>query len=707
LLLTIALPIAAFGALGYALRPRGPAVAPLRLAALRAALLLCGGAVLAVEALSALHALTRPAMLALWPAAALAALGAAAARRRRDRRICSAAGRVRRRWTVLAGRLPGRWAGLGAAERLVAAVIAVLWLGELLIALVSPPNNYDSQTYHLPRIEHWVADRDVDMFPTAIVRQVAMPPGAEYLLLHLRLLTGGPAGYNLLQWLAGIGCALLAARIAAQLGGRARAQLLAAFLVATAPIVVLESTSTQTDLVLALWVAAVATLVLDDARPGSDQPRDARPGDVPTRAAGPWAATALPLGTAVGLVAVTKLNGLDAVAPLLLLWLVVRVRRAGAGRALAGAALVGALTLLITGPYLLRVRAEYGNPLGPDYLTGPIAMQRHDPPAVLVNTLRIAQGAGQTPLVNGDHALARGINAVGRAIGVAPDDPRITYPGTVFATPTWAPDEDRAAFPANALLVVIGAALALIRPARRAPPPLAPLLRWYALAWWLAVLAYTATVKWQPWGNRLIEFLLVLAAAPAALWLDGVLPAPSTMDVASRRRALAVAAAVVLLAAGGAGAASLAYGYPRGLAGPGSVFRGDDTTRLFQRRPLWLPGYQQAAAAVRATGARRVGLVQAYDTWEYPWWVLLPDAQLVSLRSLQPKTPAPAPASVDAIVCVRADRLCRELLPAGWQLHPTGPDVSYALPPARSGYSSVGSMTSRNARRGVANAGCP
>lgn len=89
----------------------------------------------------------------------------------------------------------------------------------MLIALLAEPNNFDSQTYHLPKVEHWVAQGGLDFWPTAIHRQVTIPPGAEYLLLHLRLFTGGDALHHLVQWAAGVGVLLAATRITAQLGG--------------------------------------------------------------------------------------------------------------------------------------------------------------------------------------------------------------------------------------------------------------------------------------------------------------------------------------------------------------------------------------------------------------------------------------------------------------------------------------------------------
>ena len=62
-------------------------------------------------------------------------------------------------------------------------------------------------------------------------------------------------------------CLLVVARITAQLGGGRRAQLLTAFVFATTPMVALQATSTQTDLVCAAWVACTADLGLGRAAP--------------------------------------------------------------------------------------------------------------------------------------------------------------------------------------------------------------------------------------------------------------------------------------------------------------------------------------------------------------------------------------------------------------------------------------------------------
>ncbi|HEY2675276.1 MAG TPA: hypothetical protein VGJ07_33520 [Rugosimonospora sp.] len=664
------LPAATYVLVGYAVRPAGRVFAPLRLALVRAAVLLGAVGAVLVEVLGAAHALTRPALVLTWSIATLLALLGAAARYVRDhqpsdRHLPDVRGRVRAAWVAAA------W-----PERIMVITLAGLLTAELLVAVVSPPNNYDSQTYHLPRIEHWVQQRDVDFFATRIHRQLTMAPGAEYLLLHLRLLTGNDALYNLLQYSAGIGCALIASRIAGQLGGSPRAQVLAAFVVGTTPIVALESTSTQTDLVVAAWTACVATLVLDELR------RRTRVRDVAL------------LGLATGLTALTKENGLLAAGPLLVIWGVAQLRqdaRRWLGVPLRTAGSTVAILVLaaaIAGPFLIRVDREYGNPLGPAYLRDSISMQRHDPPSILVNALRIGHTALDTPVAAVNGAAARGIERISRDLGVDPNDPKITFLRTTFPVASWTPDEDKASFPVQGALVLLGAGFLLVRPGRRVPAGYAWPVRAYAVVFWLSVILYVATIKWQPWGNRLILYLLVLGAPLAGLWLDALFrrrarPVGQAGGTAGGLRRIVTWVAVAALAVSGcAGWLAVGYGWPRRLVGTGSVFTVGDLQARFQRRPQWRADYEWAAAAVRDSGAHRVGLVQNADTWEYPWWLLLPGRDIEAEQSLAPDIPPVRPDQVEALVCVETPMVCGYYVPHGWRLHMRG-DIGYALPPGK------------------------
>jgi hypothetical protein len=660
-------PPAAFLALIYALYPSRPSIAPLRLAVVRAAVATAAFAVLAVEVLGAMGWLTPPGLAAAW-GVALAVSGALAAARRRHPQWTPGSDRIRRFW---------RTASRG--ERLMGVAIGTLLLVELVIALLAEPNNYDSQTYHLPKIERWAAQGSLEFWPTNVSRQVTIPPGAEYLMLHLRLFTGGDRLYDLLQWMAGVGCVLVVSRIAAQLGGSRRAQLIAAFLFATTPMVTLQATSTQTDLATAAWVTCVATIALDGLR------------------ARATVAAVLTLGAATGLTAVTKTSGLLGAGPMALLWAVAQLRlalSAPAGRprvllrTVGGLVAVLALATAITGPFLLRITQEFGNPLGPPWLRVAIGMQRHDPPSVLVNGLRIGHTALDTPLEPVGKVTAAGITGFARLIGVDPQDRATTFGVESFPPRrSWHPDEDRVSFPIAGALALIGGAAALCVPRRVAPEYAAP-LRAYALAVSAAVLLYCATVKWQPWGNRLLLFALALGVPLAGLWLDALFRSRASASAAAGagRRSVAVLVAVAVLATSAlAGVLAVSYGFPRRLVGGGSLLTTDDWDTRFLRRPAWAGEFRWAAAAVRESGAQRIGVVQRPDDWEYPWWLLLRegpqgDREFVTLLSPLPRHRAERPARVDAIVCTSDRALCARFVPRGWRMEFRG-YVGYAVPP--------------------------
>ncbi|MFB2893483.1 hypothetical protein ACE1CI_11270 [Aerosakkonemataceae cyanobacterium BLCC-F50] len=78
----------------------------------------------------------------------------------------------------------------------------------LLTALLVPPYNYDSMTYHLPRVMHWIQNQTVAHFPTHNLRQISFAPGASYIVTHLQILSGGDRFANCVQWFAFFGSAI-------------------------------------------------------------------------------------------------------------------------------------------------------------------------------------------------------------------------------------------------------------------------------------------------------------------------------------------------------------------------------------------------------------------------------------------------------------------------------------------------------------------
>src|SRR5688572_23212569 len=73
----------------------------------------------------------------------------------------------------------------------VTVVIALLLSLTLLSGLLTIPSNWDALSYHLPRQVYWMQQQHVGFFSTNDTRMLTMPPLAEYLGLHLMIMSGG------------------------------------------------------------------------------------------------------------------------------------------------------------------------------------------------------------------------------------------------------------------------------------------------------------------------------------------------------------------------------------------------------------------------------------------------------------------------------------------------------------------------------------
>lgn len=142
---------------------------------------------------------------------------------------------------------------LGLFEWVLLTVISLILVVTFVIAVTAPPNNTDSLVYHLARVMEWIRWESVEFFPTSITRQNTFPPLSEYALLHLQILSGSDQWANLVQWYSFFGSIVLVSLIAREIFLGPVYQVTAGFLAATLPMAILQSTSTQNDLVVSMF----------------------------------------------------------------------------------------------------------------------------------------------------------------------------------------------------------------------------------------------------------------------------------------------------------------------------------------------------------------------------------------------------------------------------------------------------------------------
>jgi hypothetical protein len=380
----------------------------------------------------------------------------------------------------------------GAFTVFVIATIVIVGL-TLIVGLLSPPNNIDSLRYHLPRIEQWIQQGSFVNFPTSDTRQLSSSPLAEMLILHFRLLAESDRFDNLVQGLSFAGCITTAAVIARRLGAPRNGQILAALLVATLPIAILEGSSTQNDLVVSFFVLAATERLL--AWHASGRINDG-----------------LGVGIAVGLAILAKGTAFIYAAPIGLGILAVVIAKRRWKEVGVGAAMV-TLILVINAGHLYRNAPAIVAPSG---LVDRTASRDHSPAAITSTLLRNIGSNFVTPSARINDALVYGIDRIHRVIGIDINDPNTTLWQTRFADlPRNVVGGDSAPNPLHVLLVFLAVVMLGLTLVRRTRQPALPAAVWLYFAMVIAGgVLFCALLRWQPWITRL-QLTFFILAAPA------------------------------------------------------------------------------------------------------------------------------------------------------------------------------------------------
>jgi hypothetical protein len=485
-------------------------------------------------------------------------------------------------------------AHLGLGTVLAVSAAASLILLRFRSALFCPTWNFDSELYHMPRVQEWAQQGSLIHFPTSYDLQVFYPPWAEEAQLHLRLLSGDDLLADCLQWGAWLFCAVAAAEAAAAVGGRWLARAGAALAVISLPMAVLQAGTGQNDLVAAAWVLAMATLLLRRERA--------------------WAAAA------AGLALATKGTSYFYVAPLGL-WLIAaewQARRWAAWRPLLLAAVLAFTPSL---PHWARNHAVGGHWLG--------SAEEHriaqpSPASFLSNTLKEGALELTSPLSSLNYAAYVAVAWAHQLLRLPLDHDEWIWGGLswgVYLDPERHWHEDYSGAPLHLLLLLGLASLALSGRWRSRLP-------W---AWQASALGGLGLFLWllryNPWCTRLHLSFFILSAPWLGLALE---------SAAAKRRAWAAAAILLFLAQGWWVALDM-DSQPFSMAQPGKA------QRYWHYTNAWQAGYRAAHFG------SQIGLVCPERTLEYGVWRgaresghpvhlqhLSPSAATASLLQLEP-----------------------------------------------------------------------
>ena len=470
---------------------------------------------------------------------------------------------------------------------LLLAGVAVVAAVTGIIAILAPPNTWDSMTYHMCRVMHWIQNGSVAFYPTMIARQLYQPPWAEWAITHLQLLTGNDLLANSVQWAAWVGGFVTTSLIARELGAKARGQVLTVVVFATLNMGILQSSSTQNDLVVSFWISCVVYLSLYGIQRGFRLP------------------TVIGLGTAVGLSVLTKGITYVYIAPFIL-WVLVYAWRKQQGEILKyGLALV-VIGLALNIAQFSRNLRVFGSPLGGE--TSFYSNEAMSPALWLSVAMRnVALHVAVQPDLDTRLGFSQRVNeavaAVHNVLGLAVDDPRVTLVDQHFTASFLMLHEDQTAAPAQLLLTVIAVGLLLVRGRLRQ----IGMVGLYGLGVGLVFVLFCGMLRWQPWNNRLHLPLFLLLAPFVGVVFERYLHRYLVFGVGVYLLYLAVF--------------PIFFNDSRPLLGSKSVRKADRWTVMFYNRPDLQASYTSVIEQLTQTDCKAVGLALGLDTWEYPLWV--------------------------------------------------------------------------------------
>ena len=132
--------------------------------------------------------------------------------------------------------------------------IFLLILISFTICLIYPPNNSDALTYRLPKVEHWIQNKNLEIFTSPDLRQVMYPSFSEYIILHLKLIFNSDYFINLIQLISLIVSLLTVSMTLEKLGNYKLNKIYSLIFCVTIPMGILQSNSSQNDYLVTMMI---------------------------------------------------------------------------------------------------------------------------------------------------------------------------------------------------------------------------------------------------------------------------------------------------------------------------------------------------------------------------------------------------------------------------------------------------------------------
>ncbi len=481
----------------------------------------------------------------------------------------------------------------------------ILMIG--FIAIKAAPNNWDSMTYHLSRVEHWIQNQTVANYPTHILKQLTYPPFAEYAVLHLRILSGGDSWANLIQWFCMVGNIIGVSLISKQLGANFSGQSLSSVLAATIPMGILQGSSIQNDQVAAFGIVCFVCFFLFYRNPSQSENKTR----VSFNPIVHWISVCA-MGTSLGLSLLTKTTGYFYLFPFCISLVLIGIKKYH-WKIFVHLFIMGLIVVMLNLSFYTR-NFSLSQSILPNLESKDVFNQTHHLPFLISNVIRNIGLHMATPFKGINRILDKGIHGFHKFLSVPLTDERTTYGEHEFHIKEIGFHEDYAGNLLHLILILIGTAIFLFKflfkqKDLRGLSIHPNLILEYFVCVTLGFLLFSCVLKWQPWHSRLHLPLFILSSP-----LLGVI-----LSLLCKPNVLRLISIFFILC-------SMPWVWDnksRVFFKRRNIFNSSRIEQYFYNKHGYIYSYEQAVKEIRRRGCSQVGLFIGPDSWEYPFWVLM------------------------------------------------------------------------------------
>ncbi len=480
---------------------------------------------------------------------------------------------------------------------LTGATVFIVFIS-LITCLFAYPNTWDSMTYHLPRVMHWIQNGNVDHYPTHNDRQLGLSPLGEYCDLHLKLLSSYDPLVNLVQWFSMLGSVITSSLITKECGGKKRMQIIAAFFTAAIPMGILQSNSTQNDYVVGFFIVCSILFLFKSIKSN-------------------FAISDTLLFIICCCLAVTaKGTAFVLLLPVVIIWIIlslIKLKFKILKPAIGGILLVAIFCL----PQFIRNAKTFDRPLGEDYK---LASEIYGIAPTLSNMSKNAAIHLKTPFPQLNKGIENAVIAFNEFIDINVQSKKYNWRFTPpFEVAYLSTQEDSAGNFLHVILFLICFVIILFNKKLRKNTQIILLV----VIGILMFITFSTLLKWQIWNCRLM-LPIFLVITPFLAYM--------VQNISSK---LLFYCIMFLFFC--SSCLFLFVNQSRLWFGPESIFTASATDQYFNNNDKLKLPFVEITEMIQNSDSKNIGFVTSGDAWQYPFWLLLQQMEDLKIQQIMVK----------------------------------------------------------------------